>query len=463
MQVIKFNRWLPVRVTLATLVFFSCVAGLLSLRWRNDLHAGVLRREAEAIHSVLLLQQASAQTRLADFSKDGATEDLFAAILESSRLRGVLAVRLFNPDGVLQQALPEQPRPERMESELMGQVVKNGPLARFLANGDLARVFDDPSLGGSPARPTPLLEVAVPLKDPRSGAMQGFAHYWIDGAPVAAEFASMDRGLAAQAGVIVLLGALGIAAISGWALHRLSTANRELQKQREDLAKANQELVLAAKTSAVGAISAHLIHGLKNPLAGLEGFVVDGSAANNEVDIEAWREAVETARRIRTLVNDVVAVLRDETAGAESQVNLREIIDAALYKYAGEAGQKSVQLISVTGSPLILLDSRVANLAGLVLANLVGNAVEASPSGACVTVDVIAQDHEVELRVADSGAGLPESVRGNLFRPLRSTKPGGSGIGLAISHQLARHFGGRLELVNSSDEGTVFSLVMPHH
>jgi len=80
-----------------------------------------------------------------------------------------------------------------------------------------------------------------------------------------------------------------------------------------------------------------------------------------------------------------------------------------------------------------------------------------------VTVDVIAQDHEVELRVADSGAGLPESVRGNLFRPLRSTKPGGSGIGLAISHQLARHFGGRLELVNSSDEGTVFSLVMPHH
>jgi len=56
---------------------------------------------------------------------------------------------------------------------------------------------------------------------------------------------------------------------------------------------------------------------------------------------------------------------------------------------------------------------------------------------------------------------LPPEVRRQLFRPLRSTKRGGSGIGLAISQQLARHVGGRVELVSSSDEGTIFRFVVP--
>lgn len=463
MRDLKSNRWLPLGVTLAILVLFSGMAGLLSLRWRSDLHAGVLRREAEAIHSVLLMQQDSARARIADFGAGDATDDLFAAILESSKLRGVLAVRFFDTAGRLRHALPPLTEPAQIDADLQTEVIGHGPLARFHADGslNLAMAYGDPTLAGNPAHPTPLLEVAVPMRDPKTGALLGIAHYWIDGAPVAAEFATLDRGLAWQAGVIVLVGAAGIAAVSGWALRRLAAVNRELRQQRENLARANQELVLAAKTSAVGAISAHLIHGLKNPLEGLEGFVVDGSTASVEVDSEAWQEAVETARRIRTLVNDVVAVLRDEITAGEEQVELRGVIDATLYKYANEAGQKTVQLVSVSGAPALFLSGRVANLAGLVLANLVGNAVEAARPDSRVTVETFACDREVELRVTDRGPGLPDTVRQQLFRPLRSTKPGGSGIGLAISHQLARHVGGRLELVDSSAAGTVFRLIVP--
>ena len=53
--------------------------------------------------------------------------------------------------------------------------------------------------------------------------------------------------------------------------------------RRADLARANEELVFAAKTGAVGAISAHLIHGLKNPLSGLEGYVSDRAAGGGPV------------------------------------------------------------------------------------------------------------------------------------------------------------------------------------
>jgi len=55
---------------------------------------------------------------------------------------------------------------------------------------------------------------------------------------------------------------------------------------------------------------------------------------------------------------------------------------------------------------------------------------------------------------------LPEPVRSRLFQPCVSGKPGGTGIGLALSHRLAQQAGGRLELVRSGPEGTCFRLVL---
>ena len=66
----------------------------------------------------------------------------------------------------------------------------------------------------------------------------------------------------------------------------------------------------------------------------------------------------------------------------------------------------------------------------------------------------------VEFRVCDGGAGLPETVRARLFQPCVSGKPGGSGLGLALSHQLAQQARGSLELERSDAAGTCFRLVL---
>jgi signal transduction histidine kinase len=105
--------------------------------------------------------------------------------------------------------------------------------------------------------------------------------------------------------------------------------------------------------------------------------------------------------------------------------------------------------------------SRTAHLAGLVLVNLVTNAIEASPRGSVVRLEVAADGPRVAFSVSDSGPGLPEPVRAGLFRPVRSAKRGGGGVGLAISHRLARHAGGTLELVASGDGGTTFRVWVP--
>ncbi|CAN5680593.1 hypothetical protein BH23PSE1_BH23PSE1_14190 [soil metagenome] len=100
-----------------------------------------------------------------------------------------------------------------------------------------------------------------------------------------------------------------------------------------------------------------------------------------------------------------------------------------------------------------------------VLANLVRNAVQAIEAlGAAGEVRVIAREDAagVEIRVEDTGPGLPPKARENLFQPFRGgARRGGSGLGLVIASELLRGLGGTLDLSHTGPEGTVFRIRLP--
>jgi signal transduction histidine kinase len=301
-----------------------------------------------------------------------------------------------------------------------------------------------------------LLDIAVPLHEDAAGGAFGVARYWINGAGVQEEFARTDRVLMAQAAAALLVGVL----LAG-AFLRLTETNRRLRAQGADLARANEELDFAAKTGALGAISAHLIHGLKNPLAGLEGFVADNAEKNDPAQGEAWRAAMETTQRLRAMVNEVTTVLRDEAPGASDYaVPVSEVVGAARIRAQPLAERAGIELTAMADGE-VTIPARAANLAGLVLANLLANAIEAVPRRGRVRLEARAADGGAEFLVTDSGPGLPPDVREVLFRPVRSTKRGGGGVGLAISYRLAKHAGGDLALVRSDARGSVFRLFVP--
>jgi signal transduction histidine kinase len=107
------------------------------------------------------------------------------------------------------------------------------------------------------------------------------------------------------------------------------------------------------------------------------------------------------------------------------------------------------------------LSNRNANLVMLILENLLQNAVQATPCGRSVKLKCSPSCEGVRFEVTDEGPGVPPMIRPNLFLPTRSSKPGGNGLGLAISQHLARHLGTELRLERSDARGSVFVLELP--
>lgn len=434
-----------------TLGVFAAVVAFVTWRTRTGLRQQILQREAVTLTAVTsMLLEVEARTA------PDAPGALAAAALGASKYQGVFAVRAFDAQRRLIGAEPlvwsVEPPAEKDWADLMAV----RPLARLHARGD----DENLELLPRPDVEKPLLEAWVPLHRSNRTEVRGVAQFWIDGTEIHREFLSLDSRLLAQALLAWAAGALVIGLTMGWAFRRLAAANRELQVRSDNLARANRELVLAAKTSALGSVTAHLIHALKNPIAGLEVFVANqAEPATRDAAGEDLAAATELTRRLRTMVNDVVAVLRDEQGDAGFELSGDELVELALAKARPVASARAVSLTADSAAPIVM-SGRRANLAALALYNLLQNALEATPAGRTVRVRARSEASALEISVADEGPGLPEHVRARLFEPCASTKIGGTGIGLALSQQLARHAGGRIELERSDAQGTHFRLVL---
>jgi signal transduction histidine kinase len=288
----------------------------------------------------------------------------------------------------------------------------------------------------------------------------GVAQFILDGQDIAAEFAALDRHLYLYVAAAFSGGTLIIVAALIWAFRRLQQTNRLLQERTANLLNANHELALAAKTSALGAVTAHLIHGLRSPLSGLQSFVANRDPTEPARDDSEWQSAVATTRRMQIMISDIVRVLNEHDGLSRYEVTLAEMmqmISARTLPAVREAGV-NLQIDSTAEGVLV---SRDANLILLILENVIHNAIHATRAGGTVTIRAIEDGGTVVCEVRDQGPGFPEPLRCSLFVPCRSSKEGGSGIGLAISKQLAGHLGAELELRSSSADGCVFALSLP--
>jgi signal transduction histidine kinase len=437
---------------LAATIFF----GLLYVR--GLVREQIAQRDAEALYATMLMEQIDFD-ELSDQDVLGDDQIGFAAAVRSSRLKGVIGIRFYDTKGVFYDSFPATILPCPLDPDPMRSICDLTPCSRFFRSTLLSDIFIYlPQFSSGPISSVPTLEITVPLHRHDTEKLAGAAQFIIEGASIADEYARLDIRLSQIAIVTFLMSGALLVALLWPAFRHVEVLNADLAVRSDRLQRANDELTLAARISAVGAISSHLMHGLKNPMASLSHFV----SSNAEADHEEWHDALTAARRMQSLIEHTLEVLSDARGNPVYEITVGELQDDMEKRVAAAAAESRVEL-SMQGSRDCELSSRTGNLVGLILVNLLENAIAVTPAKGVVSLRVSLEGDRLCFSVRDQGAGFPEHLRDHIFLPCKSTREGGSGIGLAISKQLADYLDASLELAESLPQGCVWQLKLPFY
>ena len=233
------------------------------------------------------------------------------------------------------------------------------------------------------------------------------------------------------------------------------------------------------RLAALGEMAAGLAHEIRNPLGAIKGAAqyLDPGALH-EGDAEILQIIVEEVNRLDGVVAQFLDYSRPMSPGASEKLTPTDLNDVLA---------RTIKLIEGSLPPNVRLETSFepelprilgdAEQLKQVFINLALNAVQAMPDGGRLVVRTrrprqplelglsdasprYAAD-QVEVRFADTGAGIPEEAKDRIFIPFYTTKSKGTGLGLAISQRIVKAHGGSIEVQSRFGEGSEFILRFP--
>lgn len=222
--------------------------------------------------------------------------------------------------------------------------------------------------------------------------------------------------------------------------------------------RALQELVTRSqRLSSMGKMAASLAHQIRTPLAGALLYLSQCRSRRDEQQRTSLLEkGIERLRCLDRLVQDMLVFARGTGPGERVRIAdlFRAVHDAALAVKPANAH------LVVDGTDVLLeLDGNRTALTAA-LTNLITNAFDAKPD-VVVTLKAKARGERVEFTVQDNGPGIAPSIQSRVFEPFFSTRPAGTGLGLAVVKTVTEAHGGALALDSAPDKGTKIELDLP--
>jgi two-component system sensor histidine kinase SenX3 len=214
---------------------------------------------------------------------------------------------------------------------------------------------------------------------------------------------------------------------------------------------------------------ANASHELKTPVASIQALAetLHHAAADDPTAQERFLQRLEQeAVRLARLVGDLLDLSRLEGGLGESgAVDLARIVTEEADRLRPRAEGAGLRLVVDAPDPVGVLGSE-SDL-GLMIHNLLDNAVRYSPDGGEVRATLVGRDGHAELRIADTGLGIPARDLDRVFErfyrvdPARSRGTGGTGLGLSIVRHVVESHGGDVEVRSVLGAGSTFIVRIP--
>ena len=240
------------------------------------------------------------------------------------------------------------------------------------------------------------------------------------------------------------------------------TLNQSLARQRSAQERLKEELRRSEQLASLGKMLAGVAHEIRNPLAGIRSTIQLWQRFPGQGHIKDSVDAVlQATERLNEILTRLLHFARIEHA-ERRPIQMNDLVAETFKLLEAQAGVQGVRLElnlgrdlpPVLGSPTALRQA---------LLNLATNAFQAMPNGGrlhCRTGEQ-RQARTVEIVITDTGSGISAKDQKHLFEPFFTTRPEGTGLGLALCREIVLQHGGMIELDAQANPGATFRVVLP--
>jgi len=278
-----------------------------------------------------------------------------------------------------------------------------------------------------------------------------------------------------------------IAYITSYTSHLLKKSKDELRKQNvelvtktEDLKQAQTQLIQAGKLASIGELASGVAHELNQPLMVIRGTVqlicrsVRRNNLNNDELMEQLDPIERNTKRMMNIINHLQTFSR-QSKGEFRRLDFNKVVKGSFTLINEQLRLRNVEVMEAYASDLPPVQGSETRLEQVII-NLITNARDAmdrqeeNSKGADETKKMLristseARDNShVEIRITDSGKGIPPGDLDRIFDPFFTTKEvgKGTGLGLSISYGIIKDHGGEIQVTETGPAGTTFRISLP--
>lgn len=236
---------------------------------------------------------------------------------------------------------------------------------------------------------------------------------------------------------------------------RVEEATREIKEKQAQMIKSE-------RLAAIGELVAGIVHEIRNPLSGIA--VALGLMKNEVQELEHKQTIADVLKEIDRLNRIIKNLLQYAQLAHPRKLNLvetnpNEVVERVIGLMNPKAQEKGIEVEKKLNptEPFRVDPDQIEQ----VVMNLIINGIDAMNGHGKLTVETQNADGYVLIKVSDTGHGLSEEAKENIFRPFYSTKPNGTGLGLSISLGIVEMHEGKILISGEKDKGSTFTVMIP--
>jgi two-component system sensor histidine kinase AtoS len=221
-----------------------------------------------------------------------------------------------------------------------------------------------------------------------------------------------------------------------------------------------QQVARADRLAAIGEVAAGIAHELRTPLTSIRGFVqyLQGSTEPGE-----WQEygniIIREVDGLNRIVSELLDLVRSQPLNT-TPTDINRLVEETLLLARDSASNRRMAFVLVLAEQLPQVEIDRGQIKQVLL-NIIINAIQSiTEQGEIRIVTAAHGERGVSLCVSDNGCGISTTVRDRIFDPFFSTKPTGTGLGMAIARRIIESHHGRIEIESVEGQGTSVTLVL---